>query len=126
MEFKRTNWKNNDPSTPLSAANMNKIEDAIVQLIEEIDSSRAKEEALGTSLAHLREIVLALPTKEFVLQAIKEALGGSTPDIPDTPDTPDVPEEFYVNVVSDTNGAIILEGTYYHVVSDTNGYIVLN
>ena len=55
MDFKRTNWKNNDPSTPLSAANMNKIEDAIEGLIDEIDISREKEEALANSLAHLRE-----------------------------------------------------------------------
>jgi len=50
MQYKRTNWKNNDYSTPLSAENMNNIEDAIVNLINEIDLSRDKETSLSESL----------------------------------------------------------------------------
>ena len=64
LNFTRTNWKNRDKTTPLSAENMNKIEDAIVDLIKGVNSSKITEENLADQLNfHITDLLISLNQK---------------------------------------------------------------
>jgi archaellum component FlaC len=67
MTFERLQWKNGDPTTPLSAENLNRIEQAIVDLVDEIDELKATIENNKGSIAHLYDSMQGLSSRVAAL-----------------------------------------------------------
>jgi translation initiation factor 2B subunit (eIF-2B alpha/beta/delta family) len=67
MTFDRLVWKNEDPSTPLSAENLNRIEQAIVDLIDELDLIKENIESNSASISHMYETLHTLSLRVSAL-----------------------------------------------------------
>lgn len=101
-KFIKTNWKNNSTDTPISADNLNKIEDGIVQLEEDLSYFKAETNEVHDAINDsITRVVSSIDT-------IANRLDHLSPDY--------IPKVTYETLVSLRNSSQLVPGKRYRLV----------
>lgn len=133
MGYNRQNFKNGQV---LTAVCLNRMEDALCELMDKLDNPSGTSSTASALLVDILRNAIYSTDQSANITALENALGGGTddPDVPDVPDEPDEPvvttytiTRELINVTSSNNQNSVAEGAAYTAtLTADEGYVLDN